>query len=366
MIHSEAIINAKMIKGNVCLKKAQKQEKKSNGKGYWKPLKNYLGKVVSLSSSNLIGKEAGIPNFATDMLKEDLLASLENANVTGMSGNEFPINKKINNFLSSKSIKKILLINAVECDPALLHDEWLLKNRYNEISHTINYLIQVLCLDKAVLATKNKCIKLNDKFSIKVVPPRYPMGEEHFLIRQVLNIPLEKNEIPAEHGILVLNIQSIYQIGKIINKSYDSGHFITLADLTKASAMIAYVYPNDNILEHLRNAFGKKENKFSYRGHGVMECTEAKETEVFSSHENFAAYADQLGLDDKNKCKRCGSCTRKCPVNIKVSKIVQSMDKNKEVDYNVYNPKRCIKCGSCTYFCPAYKNVSGYIRKLNH
>jgi len=362
----EALINAKMVKGNIYLKNAQKQEKKSNGKGCWKPLKNYLGKIVSLSSSGLVGKESGISNFMTDISKEDLLASLENANVTGMSGNGFSINKKISGFLSSKSTQKILLVNAVECDPALLHDEWLLKNRYNEISHTIHYLIQVLCLDKAVLATKNKCIKLNNKFSIKTVPPRYPMGEEHFLIRQVLDIPLKNNEIPAEHGILVLNIQSIYQIGKIMNKCYDNGRFITIADLTRASAMIAYVYPNDTILELLKNAFGKMENKFLYRGHGVMECTEAKETETFSNHENFAAYADRLELDDKNKCKRCGSCTRKCPVNIKVAKIVQSLDKNKVVDYNMYNPKQCIKCGSCTYFCPAYKNVSGYIRKLNY
>jgi len=363
---AEVIINAKRVRKNLNLRKAQKQEKKVNGKGCWKPLKNYLGKVVSLSSSDLIGKESGISNFITDIPKENLLASLESANVTGMSGNGFPIYRKIVSFLSSKSTEKILLVNAVECDPALLHDEWLLKNRYTEISHTINCLIKVFGLDKAVLATKKKFIKSNDKFSIKVVPPRYPMGEEHFLIRQALGIPLENNEIPAEHGILVLNVQSIYQIGKIINKCYDGGRFITIADLTNASAMIAYVYPNDNILELLKNTFGKMDNKYSYRGYGVMECTEAKETEVFSDHENFAAYADQLGLDNKNKCKRCGGCTRKCPVKIKVSKIIQSIDNNKIMDYNVYDPKRCIKCGSCTFFCPAYKNVSEYIRKLNN
>jgi Na+-translocating ferredoxin:NAD+ oxidoreductase subunit C len=363
---AEAIINAKMVKKNQNLRKAQKQEKKVNGRGCWKPLKNYLGKVVSLSSSELIGKESGISNIITNISRENLLASLESTNITGMSGNGFPVYKKIISFLSSKSTEKILLINAVECDPALLHDEWLLKNRYNEISNTINYLTQVLGLDKVVLATKNKFIKSNDKFSIKIVPPRYPMGEEHFLIRQVLGIPLENNEIPAEHGILVLNIQSIYQIGKIVNYCYDSGRFITIADLTKASAMIAYVYPNDNILELLKNAFGKTDNSYFYHGHGVMECTEVKETDVFSDHENFAAYAEQLGLDDKNKCKHCGSCTRKCPVKIKVSKIVQSIDKNKIIDFNVFNPKLCIKCGSCTYFCPVYKNISGYIRKLNN
>jgi electron transport complex protein RnfC len=363
---TEVIINAKAVRENLNLRKAQKHEKKTNGKGCWKPLKNYLGKVVSLSSYDLIGKESGISNFTTDFSKEDLLASLECTNITGMSGNGFPLYKKIVSFISSKSGEKILLINAVECDPALLHDDWLLKNRYNEISQTINYLTKIVSLDKVVLVTKSKFIKSNDKFSIKVVPPRYPMGEEHFLIRQVLSIPLENNEIPAEHGILTLNIQSIYQIGKILNKCYDNGRFITIADLTKASARIAYVYPNDNILKLLMRAFGEMENKYFYRGYGVMECTEAKETDAFSNHENFAAYADKSGLSDKNKCKRCGSCTRKCPAKIKVSKIIQSIDNNKVMDYNIYDTKRCIKCGSCTFFCPAYKNVSGYIRNLNN
>jgi len=363
---TEVIINAKVVKKNLNLRKAQKQEKKKNGKGYWKPLKNYLGKVVSLSSNDLVGKESGIQNFITDFSRENLLDSLESINITGMSGNGFPLYKKMASFLSSKSGEKILLINAVECDPALLHDEWLLKNRYNEILQTINYLTKIISLDKVVLATKNKFIKSNDEILIKVVPPRYPMGEEHFLIRQALSIPLKNNEIPAEHGILTLNIQSIYQIGKILNKCYDNGRFITIADLTKASARIAYVYPNDNILEFLMRAFGKMDNKYFYRGYGVMECTEAKEADAFSNHENFAAYADKLGLDDKNKCKRCGSCTRRCPVKIKVSKIIQSIDNNKVMNYNIYDPKRCIKCGSCTFFCPAYKNVSGYIRNLNN
>jgi electron transport complex protein RnfC len=246
-----------------------------------------LGKVVSLSSSELIGNEKRISNFVHDISKKKLLAAIKDANITGMSGNGFQVYKKINTFLSSKSGKKILLINAVECDPALLHDKWLLNNRYAEILQTVNYLTQAFSLERVILATKNKFFKHDGKLIVSTVPPRYPMGEEHFLIRQAVGIPLENREIPAEHGILVLNIQSIYRICKSINQCYDGGRFITIADLTKAATKVAYVYPTDNISSLLKIGFSEKGNKHLYKGYGIMLCTNAAETDNFSNHETF-------------------------------------------------------------------------------
>ncbi|MDR2942602.1 MAG: 4Fe-4S dicluster domain-containing protein [Treponema sp.] len=363
-MYSFALINKKIVKRNLNLRKAQAQEKRKNGKGSWRPLKNYLGKVVSLSSSELTGNETRISNFVHDISKENLLAAIKDANITGMSGNSFPVYKKINTFLSSKSGKKILLINAVECDPALLHDEWLLNNRYAEILQAINYMTQAFSLERVILAVKNKYFKSNGKLTVSTVPPRYPMGEEHFLIRQAVGIPLENTEIPAEHGILVLNIQSIYQICKIANQCYDGGRFITIADLTEATAKIAYVYPTGNISNLLKTGFGEIGNKHLYKGYGIMLCTGATEADNFSNHETFAAYTNPLEIKNSNKCKRCGSCSRKCPVKIKIDKVVQSVDKNQIFDYSPYHLERCIKCGSCTYFCPASKNVSGYVTEI--
>jgi Na+-translocating ferredoxin:NAD+ oxidoreductase RnfC subunit len=363
-MYPSPLINKKTVRRNVKLKNAQKQEKRIKGKGSGKPLKNYLGKVVSLTSHELVGNESGVSNFIPGISKDDLLAALEKSGITGMSGNGFPIHSKIKTFLSSNANNKILLINAVECDPALLHDEWLLANRYDEIARSVTYLKQAFSLDQAVLAAKNKDVKPTDSFSVSVVPPRYPMGEEHFLIKQVLGISLEAKEKPAEHGILVLNVQSVYQICKIINQCYDGGRFVTIADLTNASAKIAYVYPTDNIANLLQQCFGEKTDKSMYRGYGAMACFESTETDAFSKHEMFAAYANLPGIDNANRCRHCGSCIRKCPAKVKAAKIVMSVDNNKLADYASYGLERCVRCGICTYFCPASKDVSGYMKEL--
>jgi Na+-translocating ferredoxin:NAD+ oxidoreductase RnfC subunit len=249
----------------------------------------------------------------------------------------------------------------VECDPGLRHDEWLLANRRAEIEKIIQYLRKTLSLDRVVLAMKSAAQKpLNDCIAA-VVPPRYPMGEEHFLIRQALGVRLDDKEIPAIRGILVLNLQSIYQIGKIASHCYDGGRFITVADLTKAAARITYVYPRDMVSGTLQKAFSGAGSKGEYRGHGVMSSAAAGKADEFGRHETFAAYADPPRLDSGNRCRRCGRCSRKCPMKISVAKIVQSADSNKKYVDPGYQTDACIQCGSCTFFCPAQKPVSEYV-----
>lgn len=357
-----ALINKKIVRHNSNLKSAFKNAKRTYTKGSRKPLKNYLGKAVQLSSDLMIGNEERISNFVKAVTSDELLLKLKKSNITGMSGNGYFVSDKIERFITANSDKRILIINAVECDPGLIHDEWLLKNRYTEIVHAIDYLKQSLTLDRVVLATKNKNVKKGLNYSAITVPARYPLGEEHFLIEKILNIKIAKKQYPTDFGILVLNIQSVYQICKIINNCYDEGRFITIADLSNAKAKAAYVYPSDRIIEVLQKAYGYNEKKLAYKGTGIMSCSIVNDDDNFSFIGNFAVYAKAPEIDNANKCRGCHMCDIKCPAGIKVSKLVRELDKEKSnglLDMEIL--QKCIQCGSCTYYCMASKNVSSYI-----
>lgn len=359
----QALINKKIVQRNFQLRLSKVKAKFKYGKGDRRYLKNYLGKAVRLSSDTLVGKEQRTLDFVDTITGDRLLEEIKKTYITGMSGNGFPIYKKIERFLSSNSSKRALIINAVECDPGLLHDEWLLEHRYVEIIRAICYLRHALSMQDVVLATKSKQVKSDSCFTVKTVSARYPMGEEHFLISQILNIELDKNEYPTEHGILVLNLQSIYQICKIINKSYDRGRFITIADLTSGYAKVAYVYSENNIRDILEREFGIDGNKSIYKGTGVMACSMVSDQDDFSYVGNFAAISEHPPISDIHKCRKCGACDRRCPMRIKVSKIVQGIDGHLSSTLTAYHPENCIHCGSCTYYCPASKNVAGYVKR---
>lgn len=357
-----SLVNKKIVRGNRNLRLAQKKGKQQYGKRPHNGLKNYLGKVVALSSDKPVGEETRLSEFVESITLNTLLAEVEASGITGMSGNGFPVAEKMKAFLASDAPKKVLLINAAECDPGLVHDSWLLKHRYPEIVLGIRYLQQAFSLQDTVLATKEATLEKTGGFGVMQVSPRFPSGQEHILIRQVFGIELDNDQPPAAHGILTMNLQTVYQIFKIINHAYDKGRFVTLADLTKGTARVAYIYPTDSIQSVLKNALGTQpKDALAYAGHGVIASALIEEATTFANGANFAAYALFPAISNQNSCKSCGACTRRCPAGIDIKKMVLALEKNPAASLSALQPENCIFCGVCTYYCRASKNVVAYI-----
>ena len=129
------IINKKSVRKNQAIKKIVKQGKKVYQKGSKKVLKSYIGKVVQINSMELLGTENRVnkPLNKEQVTREYFLKKLGASGLIGMGGGCFPVIEKINTFLSSDAENRKIIINAVECEPGLKQDEWLLYNRKDEI-----------------------------------------------------------------------------------------------------------------------------------------------------------------------------------------------------------------------------------------
>lgn len=202
--------------------------------------------------------------------------------------------------MNANANRKILIINAVECEPGLLHDDWLIQNKAEAIRMGIHYLNQAFGFERILFATKEQKQEVFRCKGVEVlrVPARYPMGEEHFLIRQLLNIQLEKREIPAAHGILVLNVQTVYQISQIVNGAHIDGRYITVADLTTGEARITYVTPKENIVELLKHTYSKE--GMYYAGQGILAAHTTTKQEQFTPDICFAAVGHVATIGNEN------------------------------------------------------------------
>lgn len=355
------IINNQIVRKNPQLKAIQRNGKSIYKKGDHKVLKNYVGKLVKIDYHELIGEEAKVlkPVDKTSITKEMLLKKIEDAGLLGMSGNGFPVIEKLHTFMDATTDKKILIVNAVECEPGLKQDEWLLHNRLAEICEGIHYINHALQFNDSILAVKQD-IKCSDK-SVNVVkiPARFPMGEEHFMIHAVTGMMLEKDVIPASQGILVMNLQTVYQIFKLMNHNYEGKRFVTLADLETGKGKIAYISENDSVEEVIKSAFSKELQIFA--GSGILKVDPISDNTTFGKLISFAAFSIEQDIRIDNKCKGCGQCTKKCPVGIPVHKVVQALEKDMNADISMYHPEKCILCGSCAYFCKAGKLPGAYV-----
>lgn len=351
----EPIINKKSVRKNKEIKKIIKQGKKVYQKGNKRVLRSYIGKVDQISSIELLGTENRVnkPVNKEQVTREYFLQKLEVSGLIGMGGGGFPVIDKIHTFLSSDAENRKVIINAVECEPGLKQDEWLLFNRKDEIMTGIGYIQNALKVTDVTIAVSQNLNWEKEEFKICQVPARFPIGEEHFLIDAVTGVHLEKEIIPAEEGILVMNLQTVYQIYRLMNHAYDGRRFVTIANMKNGEARVALVSGEDKVIDTVKKVFsGEMEY---YCGSGVLTSRKATPEDVFTNQISFAAISPEHNIGNENKCKGCGICTKRCPSGVQVHNIVKTLEKDKNADISMYFAENCIQCACCAYFCMAGK-----------
>ena len=358
----QILLNQKIVNARKVLKKIQKESSKGYCRGK-SVSKTKIGKLVRLVSSEMASNRT--KSLPLELNPDRLLELLELNNLTGMSGNGFSVKRKLTSLIQSQS-EKFFIINGVECEPGLLHDEWLLHNYWDEVSKGIQLISQIIPFKRCVLAYKmprSERRKRRDAvgFEVCAVPAKYPMGEEHLLIEQVLGKTLQKEEHPVDAGILVMNVQTVYQIYCLLTEQYHNGRYITLANLETGEARVEYVKRGENIKEKLMKCFPIARKVECFAGSGIMSACVVEDDKSFSDQISFAAIGIQEKISNDVACKDCGKCSRKCPVGVNVREIVKRREVDMHADLSALGIENCIKCGCCTFFCRAGKNISEYL-----
>ena len=350
----EILITKKMVKKNKALKCIQKEDLKAHKLPRTQFPKAKLGKVVRSENRQLLDCSQAEEKSCnmTQLTKEAILEVIEKNNIIGLSGSCFETAKKIRAVMQAPSQHKYFIINAVACDPGLLHDEWLLEHKEEEIRRGVEIISKLVTFDKIITASHYN------------VPRRYPMGAERLLIDYFLGKTLTKEDMPAEKGILVLNVQTVYAVYEAFYKSKsEETKYLTILNLDTGNAEIVRVALGSTYEQVLKKTSLYTSNKQTfYAGMGLMDAEEIQLTDVITKQINMIAAGKRAVIDDGAKCKGCGRCTRHCPMYIEVSKLVKSVQKEKHFDKTALGISKCIGCGTCTYYCAGGLNPMKFVK----
>lgn len=319
-------------------------------------VKNKLGKFVIDVTGPCDTKQYAFSDM--DISAEKLIEMCKGASLTGMSGNGFPVFRKLETFCKANTREKTIIINAVECEPGLVHDQWLIENYFEEVIKSASWLAEIIEINRVIIAAKrfpDMQMKLPEGVQTVKVPAMYPMGEERILIKQLTGKELNKEDIPSARGILVMNIQSLLQVNMAAAGKHIRGRYVTLADLDEARAYAKFVNDDEEICQLLKDTFG--ERKYYLRGNGVMGAKGVARGEKMEMRTSFLAVSSEIAQGDvSNRCKGCGRCSKVCPMGINVKKVISAAERGKEIDSAALGIDRCIGCRGCSYVCPACKN----------
>ena len=290
---------------------------------------------------------------------ETILQRIRDNEVFGMGGAGFSTVTKIETAIKSGAKEKYLVINGMECDPGLIHDKWLVHNRQAEIRKGIEVLTRLAGFNKIYYIAKDTGgIDLPKQVEIKLMPDRYPFGAEKLFVKKLLGIDIAYGSNPAQYGVLVLNVQTVFSIYEAVccNKKADT-RFITAAELFTGTARVARVRLGERIDDIAEKTVGDK--GITFVGGGIMQAHPALEGEVVERTTNFIAAGMLPRYKESHQCINCGLCRLCCPRGLNVKKIAELLDEGRQLEAQTYNYGGCISCGLCSYVCPAGRNLSG-------
>lgn len=328
-----------------------------------------IKKVVRLSGEGKAyydltdaGSDAGkqVSADTGSLTLSDLIDRIKNHNVYGFGGAAFPAYRKIDTFAKAACDRKYLIVNGIECDPGLLHDAWILRNRTDEIEKGIGLLKRFFEFEKVLLAVKDaENLPVISGAEIRVLPDRYPMGAERILVKELLDQDIGQSAVPAKEGILILNIQTVCAIYEAVCFDRDADtKFLTIADLPSGKAVIARVKIGDDMAGIAERIFGTAEGRKLFCGGGAMQGNEIKRGDTVARTVNFIAYANTPVYKENAKCSKCGACSQACPAGLKIPKIIRKLEKGDTKDLARLHPELCIGCGACSHSCNADKVLS--------
>ncbi len=263
---------------------------------------------------------------------EELIKLIKENNITGKGGAAFPTAEKISSLINSGEKAKILIINAVECDPGLLHDKWILENKMPQIIETSKILKNILNLDRIIFASKSEINSTAKEVETVRVENFYPAGAETVLIESLLNISIKPGDIPAEKGILVQNIQTILSLhNALFNPSSAKQQYLTFSNIKKQESTVILCETGTSVKKVCEDLAPGEKSLFI--GGGVMQTRPAEDNDIIDSTVNFIAVSEPPVINEKG-CVGCDQCISHCPTGINVKDGVEFIRGNSRKSFS--------------------------------
>ncbi len=297
------------------------------------------------------------------------------AGISGMGGAGFPTAKKIQ---SGFARTEILIVNAAECEPYITSDDKLMQEHAEELIQGIEIVEHILTPKLTIIGiedNKPEAIKaleaaaINKDIVIRVIPTKYPSGGEKQLIKILTNKEVPSGAIPADIGILVQNVGSLYAIKRaVIDGEPMIKRIVTLTGKTFKQPRNVWALLGTPV-QALLDEFGYKADKKLQRlimggpmmgftlPHSQVPITKTANCILAPTRREISPHQYEM------ECIRCSQCAEACPASL-LPQQLQWHAKAEEYDkLDELNLKDCIECGACAFVCPSEIPLVQYYRQ---
>ncbi|WP_146449975.1 electron transport complex subunit RsxC [Vibrio kanaloae] len=306
---------------------------------------------------------------------DELLDVIRQAGISGMGGAGFPTAKKLQSGLGRTDI---LIVNAAECEPYITSDDKLLQEHAEEVLKGIEVVEHILQPKLTVIGIEDnkpdaiKALEIaakNKDIVIRVIPTKYPSGGEKQLIKILTNKEVPAGGIPADIGVLVQNVGSLYSIKRaVIDGEPVINRVVTLTGKTFKQPRNVWALLGTPVHELLEE-FGYKADKKLPRlilGGPMMGFTLPHANVPITKTSNCILAPTRREISPSTyemECIRCSACAEACPASLLPQQLQWHAKANELDKCEELNIKDCIECGACAFVCPSEIPLVQYYRQ---
>lgn len=213
-------------------------------------------------------------------------------------------------------------------------------------------------------------LKNNSKITVRSLKTRYPQGGERRLIASVTGRKINSHLLPADAGVVVLNIATVNAIYEAVYLGKPLVHRVVTVTGNGVNKPGNFDVPLGISAKYLaEQAGGIKDETVKLISGGPMmgfalSSLDVPVTKTYSSI--LALTEDDVEKMKTTACIRCGRCVGACPENLVPQLMVAAANANDYERFEKLGGMECIECGCCTYVCPAKGNLHSHSNLQNH
>jgi len=305
-----------------------------------------------------------------------LKQQLKDAGITGAGGAGFPSYAKLNTSVDT------VILNCAECEPLLRVHRQLLSEYAYEILSTLSLICSAVGAKEFVIGIKEEYnfalsaakeeIKNYPNGSIRILREVYPAGDEDILTYEVTGRIVPAGGIPVDVGVIVYNVETVYNIYKAIKLNQVVTHkYVTITGEVNSPKTLCVPLGTkfSNLIDECGGATvedaaiiqgGPMTGRMASINSTVSKTTNAiivlpKEHYLISKRNQKITISIKRAL---SACCQCKTCTELCPRNllghpISPSDFMRSVTSNIADTKALVNTQYCSQCGLCEmYACP--------------
>ncbi len=294
------------------------------------------------------------------------------AGIVGAGGAGFPTHVKFSDKVNQ------IVVNAAECEPLMMVDHHILEHHLQALVDTLNILIGAMNADEAIIGIKGKNMHLLDtdilaslegtKVSVKEIPDIYPAGDEVVLTYETTGKIIPEGSIPVMVGVMVINVETVYNIHKALLGTPVTEKYITIGGDTKED--ITVKAPVGMKIKELLEVcgYGDLEGKAVINGGPMMgKLVDIENDTVTKTTKGLLIFPETHSIIQRKRmpmsmtlkrasaaCCNCHMCSDVCPRNLlgydlQVHKTLRAASHSEVRDTESFlQSALCCGCGVCT------------------